>query len=33
LWDMEDEKSRKLQEAVDDLREKFGKNVVQRKEK
>ena len=33
LWDMEDEKSRKLREAVDDLREKFGKNVVQRKEK
>jgi len=33
LWDIEDEKSRKLQEAVDDLREKFGKNVVQRKEK
>jgi DNA polymerase-4 len=33
LWDMDNEKSRKLQEAVDDLREKFGKNVVQRKEK
>ena len=33
LWDIEDEESRKLQEAVDDLREKFGKNVVQRKEK
>ena len=33
LWDIEDEKSRKLREAVDDLREKFGKNVVQRKAK
>src|SRR6185436_4130677 len=33
LWDIDNEKSRKLQEAVDDLREKFGKNVVQRKEK
>jgi DNA polymerase-4 len=29
LWDMEDEKSRKLQEAVDELREKYGKNIIQ----
>jgi DNA polymerase IV len=28
LWDMEDEKSRKLQEAVDSLREKYGKAIV-----
>lgn len=28
LWDMEDEKSRKLQEAVDGLREKYGKKIV-----
>jgi len=29
LWDTEDEKSRKLQEAVDELREKYGKNIIQ----
>jgi DNA polymerase-4 len=29
LWDMEDEKSRKLQEAVDELREKYGKKIIQ----
>jgi DNA polymerase IV len=28
LWDMEDEKSRKLQQAVDELREKYGKNII-----
>ena len=30
LWDMEDEKSRKLQEAVDGLREKYGNEVISR---
>jgi DNA polymerase-4 len=29
LWDTDDEKSRKLQEAVDELREKYGKNIIQ----
>jgi len=29
LWDMDNEKSRKLQEAVDELREKYGKNIIQ----
>jgi DNA polymerase-4 len=29
LWDMGNEKSRKLQEAVDELREKYGKNIIQ----
>ena len=29
LWDMDHEKSRKLQEAVDELREKYGKNIIQ----
>jgi len=28
LWDMSDEKSRKLQEAVDELREKYGKKII-----
>src|SRR5688500_8235805 len=28
LWDMGGEKSRKLQEAVDELREKYGKNII-----
>jgi DNA polymerase-4 len=28
LWDMEDEKAQKLQEAVDELREKFGKKII-----
>jgi DNA polymerase-4 len=28
LWDMEDEKSQKLQEAVDELREKFGRKII-----
>ncbi|HJR80723.1 MAG TPA: DNA polymerase IV [Anaerolineales bacterium] len=28
LWDMEDEKSRKLQEAVDGLREKYGNKIL-----
>ncbi|MGZ9226071.1 MAG: DNA polymerase IV [Anaerolineales bacterium] len=28
LWDMENEKSRKLQDAVDELREKYGKNII-----
>lgn len=28
LWDMEEEKSRRLQEAVDELREKYGKKIV-----
>jgi len=32
LWDMEDEKSRKLQEAMDSLQEKFGKDVIRRGE-
>ena len=29
LWDMDNEKSQKLQEAVDELREKYGKNIIQ----
>jgi len=29
LWDTDNEKSRKLQEAVDELREKYGKNIIQ----
>jgi DNA polymerase IV len=29
LWDMDHDKSRKLQEAVDELREKYGKNIIQ----
>ena len=29
LWDTGDEKSRKLQAAVDELREKYGKNIIQ----
>jgi DNA polymerase-4 len=28
LWDMEDEKAQKLQEAVDELPEKFGKKII-----
>jgi DNA polymerase-4 len=28
LWDMKDEKAQKLQEAVDELREKFGKKII-----
>jgi len=28
LWDVEDEKSQKLQQAVDELREKFGKKII-----
>jgi hypothetical protein len=30
LWDMESEKERKLQEIVDALQEKYGKNVIKR---
>ena len=30
LWDVTDEKSRKLQEAVDALQEKYGWNVIRR---
>jgi DNA polymerase-4 len=33
LWDTEDEKSRKLQEAVDELREKYGNEVIHRGDK
>jgi DNA polymerase-4 len=33
LWDAESEKRRKLQEAVDELQEKFGKKVIQRGKK
>ena len=29
LWDMDQDKSRKLQEAVDELREKYGKDIIQ----
>ena len=29
LWDMDNEKSRKLQEAVEELREKYGKNIIE----
>ena len=29
LWDTDNEKSRKLQEAVDELREKYGKDIIQ----
>lgn len=32
LWDMESEKSRKLQEAVDELQEKYGKDVIRKGE-
>jgi len=28
LWDVDNEKSRKLQEAVDELQEKFGRDVI-----
>ena len=30
LWDAGSEKSRKLQEVVDELQEKYGKNVIKR---
>ena len=30
LWEAENEKHRKLQEAVDELQEKYGKRVIQR---
>jgi DNA polymerase-4 len=33
LWDMEEEKSRKLQEAVDALHEKYGREILHRGEK
>lgn len=29
LWDMDHEKSRKLQEAVEELREKYGRDIIQ----
>jgi len=29
LWDMDNEKSRKVQEAVDELRNKYGKKIIQ----
>jgi DNA polymerase-4 len=29
LWDMNDEKSRRLQDAVDELREKYGEKIIQ----
>ena len=29
LWDTDSEKERKLQDAVDELREKYGKNIIQ----
>ena len=32
LWDLEDEKSQRLQEAVDALQEKYGRNVVHKGE-
>jgi DNA polymerase-4 len=32
LWDADDEKSRRLQDAVDELREKYGRRIVQRGE-
>ena len=32
LWDMDNEKSRKLQEAVDALQDKFGKDVIRKGE-
>jgi DNA polymerase-4 len=32
LWDVDNEKSRKLQEAVDVLQEKFGPNVIRKGE-
>jgi hypothetical protein len=28
LWDLDNEKSRKLQEAMDALQEKFGREVI-----
>ena len=30
LWDQEDEKSRRLQNAMDELQEKYGKNAIKR---
>jgi len=30
LWDMDSEKSRKLQEAVDALQEKYGRDVIRK---
>ena len=30
LWDMDNEKSRRLQEALDELQEKYGKSVIKR---
>jgi hypothetical protein len=30
LWDAGSEKSRKLQEVVDELQEKYGRNVIKR---
>jgi DNA polymerase-4 len=33
LWDMDNEKSRKLQEALDTLQEKYGKNVIHKGDK
>ena len=32
LWDVDNEKSRKLQEAVDELQEKYGKDVIHKGE-
>ena len=32
LWDVNNEKSRKLQEAVDELQEKYGKDVIHKGE-
>jgi endonuclease III len=32
LWDVDSEKSRKLQEAVDTLQEKYGKDVIHKGE-
>jgi hypothetical protein len=32
LWDVDSEKSRKLQEAVDALQEKYGKDVIHKGE-
>ena len=29
LWDTNSEKERKLQDAVDELRDKYGKNIIQ----
>jgi uncharacterized protein (DUF1330 family) len=33
LWDMDSERSRKLQEAVDALQEKYGRDVIHKGEK